>query len=154
MKLSELKNGELRNVLILNINDEIKEINIYNLKEEDREILLNKMKEMANNEKKDSEIAEELYTDILMYCTDLEVDEPIVETLSNPSGDLLYLMRDVMDIFNELQMELLLNQYNTLNELEKLNYSQLMVLKSQKIDMITKKSKQIQNEIDELKKGD
>ena len=89
-----------------------------------------------------------------MYCTDLEVDEPIVETLSNPSGDLLYLMRDVMDIFNELQMELLLNQYNTLNELEKLNYSQLMVLKSQKIDMITKKSKQIQNEIDELKKGD
>ena len=112
------------------------------------------MKEMANNEKKDSEIAEELYTDILMYCTDLEVDEPIVETLSNPSGDLLYLMRDVMDIFNELQMELLLNQYNTLNELEKLNYSQLMVLKSQKIDMITKKSKQIQNEIDELKKGD
>ena len=52
MKLSELKNGELRNVLILNINDEIKEINIYNLKEEDREILLNKMKEMANMKKK------------------------------------------------------------------------------------------------------
>ena len=154
MKLSELKNGELRNVLILNINDEIKEINIYNLKEEDREILLNKMKEMANNEKKDSEIAQELYGDILLYCTDLEVDEPIVEALSNPSGNLLYLMRDIMDIFNELQMELLLNQYNTLNELEKLNYSQLMILKSQKTDMIVKKAKQIQNEIDELKKGD
>ena len=154
MKLSELKNGELRNTLILNINDEIKEINVYNLNREDRQILLDKMKEMTNNGKEDSEIAEELYTDILLYCTDLEVDEPIIEALSNPSGNLLYLMRDIIDIFNELQMELLLNQYNTLNELEKLSYSQLMVLKSQKIDMIRNKSKQIQDEIDELKKGD
>ena len=58
MKLSELKNGELRNTLILNINDEIKEINVYNLNREDRQILLDKMKEMTNNGKEDSEIAE------------------------------------------------------------------------------------------------
>lgn len=154
MKLSELKNKHLRNTYIFNINDEIKEVNVFNLKQKDREILLNKIKELTNNEKNDSEIAEELYTDLLLYCTDLEVDEPLINALSNPSGNLLYLMRDIMDIFNELQMEMLLNQYNTINELEKLQFSQLMILKSQKVDAISNKSKQIQEEIDVLKKGD
>lgn len=154
MKLSELKGEYLRNTYVFSINDEVKEVNVYNPKQEDRQILINKMKELSNEEKNDSEIAEEMYTDIFLYCTDLEIDEPIVEALSNPSGNLLYLMRDIIDIFNELQMEMLLNQYNALNELEKLQFSQLMILKSQKIEAIVNKSKQIQDEIEELKKGD
>ena len=113
-----------------------------------------KIKELSNNDKNDSEIAEELYTDILLNCTDLEIDEPIVDMLANPTGNLLLLMRDIIDIFNELQMEMLLNQYNAINELEKLQYTQLMILKSQKVDIIKKKAEKIQDEIDELKKDD
>ena len=74
--------------------------------------------------------------------------------LANPTGNLLLLMRDIIDIFNELQMEMLLNQYNAINELEKLQYTQLMILKSQKVDIIKKKAEKIQDEIDELKKDD
>ena len=49
---------------------------------------------------------------------------------------------------------MLLNQYNAINELEKLQYTQLMILKSQKVDIIKKKAEKIQDEIDELKKDD
>ena len=74
--------------------------------------------------------------------------------LANPTGNLLLLMRDIIDIFNELQMEMLLNQYNAINELEKLQYTQLIILKSQKVDIIKKKAEKIQDEIDQLKKDD
>lgn len=154
MKISELKGNHLRNSFIFSINDEIREVNVFNPTQEQREILLNKIKELTNNDKNDSEIAEELYTDILLNCTDLEIDEPIVDMLANPTGNLLLLMRDIIDIFNELQMEMLLNQYNAINELEKLQYTQLMILKSQKVDIIKKKAEKIQDEIDELKKDD
>lgn len=154
MKISELKGNHLRNSFIFSINDEIREVNVFNPTQEQREILLNKIKELTNNDKNDSEIAEELYTDILLNCTNLEIDEPIVDVLANPTGNLLLLMRDIVDIFNELQMEMLLNQYNAINELEKLQYTQLMILKSQKVDIIKKKAEKIQDEIDELKKDD
>lgn len=154
MKISELKGNHLRNSFIFSIDDEIREVNVFNPTQEQREILLNRIKELSNNDKNDSEIAEELYTDILLNCTDLEIDEPIVDMLANPTGNLLLLMRDIIDIFNELQMEMLLNQYNAINELEKLQYAQLMILKSQKIDIIKKKAEKIQDEIDELKKDD
>lgn len=154
MKISELKGNPLRNSFIFSIDDEIREVNVFNPTQEQREILLNKIKELSNNDKNDSEIAEELYTDILLNCTDLEIDEPIVDILANPTGNLLLLMRDIIDIFNELQMEMLLNQYNAINELEKLQYTQLMILKSQKVDIIKKKAEKIQDEIDELKKDD
>ena len=154
MKISELKGNHLRNSFIFSIDDEIREVNVFNPTQEQREILLNRIKELTNNDKNDSEIAEELYTDILLNCTDLEIDEPIVDMLANPTGNLLLLMRDIIDIFNELQMEMLLNQYNAINELEKLQYTQLMILKSQKVDIIKKKAEKIQDEIDELKKGD
>ena len=154
MKISELKGNHLRNSFIFSIDDEIREVNVFNPTQEQREILLNRIKELSNNDKNDSEIAEELYTDILLNCTDLEIDEPIVDMLANPTGNLLSLMRDIIDIFNELQMEMLLNQYNAINELEKLQYTQLMILKSQKVDIIKKKAEKIQDEIDELKKDD
>ncbi len=154
MKISELKGNHLRNSFIFSIDDEIREVNVFNPTQEQREILLNRIKELTNNDKNDSEIAEELYTDILLNCTDLEIDEPIVNILANPTGNLLLLMRDIIDIFNELQMEMLLNQYNAINELEKLQYTQLMILKSQKVDIIKKKAEKIQDEIDELKKDD
>lgn len=154
MKISELKGNHLRNSFIFSIDDEIREVNVFNPTQEQREILLNRIKELSNNDKNDSEIAEELYTDILLNCTDLEIDEPIVDILANPTGNLLLLMRDIIDIFNELQMEMLLNQYNAINELEKLQYTQLMILKSQKVDIIKKKAEKIQDEIDELKKDD
>lgn len=154
MKISELKGNHLRNSFIFSIDDEIREVNVFNPTQEQREILLNRIKELTNNDKNDSEIAEELYTDILLNCTDLEIDEPIVDMLANPTGNLLLLMRDIIDIFNELQMEMLLNQYNAINELEKLQYTQLMILKSQKVDIIKKKAEKIQDEIDELKKDD
>lgn len=154
MKISELKGNHLRNSFIFSIDDEIREVNVFNPTQEQREMLLNRIKELSNNDKNDSEIAEELYTDILLNCTDLEIDEPIVDMLANPTGNLLLLMRDIMDIFNELQMEMLLNQYNAINELEKLQYTQLMILKSQKVDIIKKKAEKIQDEIDELKKDD
>ena len=153
MKISELKGNHLRNSFIFSIDDEIREVNVFNPTQEQREILLNRIKELSNNDKNDS-IAEELYTDILLNCTDLEIDEPIVDMLANPTGNLLLLMRDIIDIFNELQMEMLLNQYNAINELEKLQYTQLMILKSQKVDIIKKKAEKIQDEIDELKKDD
>lgn len=154
MKISELKGNHLRNSFIFSIDDEIREVNVFNPTQEQREILLNRIKELSNNDKNDSEIAEELYTDILLNCTDLEIDELIVDMLANPTGNLLLLMRDIIDIFNELQMEMLLNQYNAINELEKLQYTQLMILKSQKVDIIKKKAEKIQDEIDELKKDD
>ena len=154
MKISELKGNHLRNSFIFSINDEIREVNVFNPTQEQREILLNRIKELTENDKNDSEIAEELYTDVLLNCTDLEIDEPIVNVLENPTGNLLLLMRDIVDIFNELQMEMLLNQYNAINELEKLQYAQLMILKSQKVDIIKKKVEKIQSEIDELKKDD
>lgn len=154
MKISELKGNHLRNSFIFSIDDEIREVNVFNPTQEQREILLNRIKELTNNDKNDSEIAEELYTDILLNCTDLEIDEPIIDMLANPTGNLLLLMRDIIDIFNELQMEMLLNQYNAINELEKLQYTQLMILKSQKVDIIKKKAEKIQDEIDELKKDD
>lgn len=154
MKISELKGNHLRNSFIFSIDDEIREVNVFNPTQEQREILLNRIKELSDNDKNDSEIAEELYTDILLNCTDLEIDEPIVNILANPTGNLLLLMRDIIDIFNELQMEMLLNQYNAINELEKLQYTQLMILKSQKVDIIKKKAEKIQDEIDELKKDD
>ena len=154
MKISELKGNHLRNSFIFSIDDEIREVNVFNPTQEQREILLKRIKELSNNDKNDSEIAEELYTDILLNCTDLEIDEPIVDMLANPTGNLLLLMRDIIDIFNELQMEMLLNQYNAINELEKLQYTQLMILKSQKVDIIKKKAEKIQDEIDELKKDD
>lgn len=154
MKISELKGNHLRNSFIFSIDDEIREVNVFNPTQEQRELLLNRIKELSNNDKNDSEIAEELYIDILLNCTDLEIDEPIVDMLANPTGNLLLLMRDIIDIFNELQMEMLLNQYNAINELEKLQYTQLMILKSQKVDIIKKKAEKIQDEIDELKKDD
>ena len=154
MKISELKGNHLRNSFIFSIDDEIREVNVFNPTQEQREILLNRIKELSNNDKNDSEIAEELYTDILLNCTDLEIDEPIVNILANPTGNLLLLMRDIIDIFNELQMEMLLNQYNAINELEKLQYTQLMILKSQKVDIIKNKAEKIQDEIDELRKDD
>lgn len=154
MKISELKGNHLKNSFIFSIDDEIREVNVFNPTQEQREILLNRIKELTNNDKNDSEIAEELYTDILLNCTDLEIDEPIIDMLANPTGNLLLLMRDIIDIFNELQMEMLLNQYNAINELEKLQYTQLMILKSQKVDIIKKKAEKIQDEIDELKKDD
>lgn len=154
MKISELKGEHLRNSFVFTINGEVREANIFNPTQEQREILIGRIKELSENGKKDSEIAEDLYTEILLTCTDVEVDEPLVDVLASPTGDLLLLIQDIMDIYNELQMEMLLNQYNQLNELAKLQVTQLMVLQSEKVEIIKKKAQRVQEEIDELKTGD
>lgn len=154
MKISELKGEHLRNSFVFTINGEVREANIFNPTQEQRGILIGRIKELSENGKKDSEIAEDLYTEILLTCTDVEVDEPLVDVLASPTGDLLLLIQDIMDIYNELQMEMLLNQYNQLNELAKLQVTQLMVLQSEKVEIIKKKAQRVQEEIDELKTGD
>lgn len=151
MKLSDLKLKEIRKIIKADINGDLVDVHIYNLMNEDRAEFKEKMRDINMSIK---ETVEELYTDLFEKCTNIEIDEDVIEVINNPDGNMLKILEEVLDIFNEIQVEILLENYNKICEIEKATILQLMALKGEKIDCINKKCEKEKKEIELLKEGD
>lgn len=153
MKLSELKAEEIRKQFTVDINGEIEHITVYNILGEDRaEMIANMNDIMGDKDVLDEDDIEEIYNLLFPICTDILIDEDIIDVINNPTKDMILVLNEVMDIVNELYLEILLSQSRQLNEIERALLAKYNLIKSEKIELLGRDCKKIENELNLIKR--
>lgn len=151
INLSDLKMDKIRKTFDVDISGDIQEIVIYNLLGEERNELKNKLSELKKDGLKDIELIEEVYTDVFMNCTNIAIDEELIDVLNAPTGNMLKIMQEIYDLIYEIQTEELLEKYRNLCDLQSAEYTKLMLLKTQETLLITEECKNVDKNIKKLK---
>lgn len=153
VNLSDLKLKEIRKSIDVEINGEIQEINIFNPNNEQREYMRNKIQELTDEGKEISVLIEDIFNDMFSELTNIVVDENVIDVLNAPTGNMLIIMREVFEIIREVQLEVIMVNYQNLCQLESLKYNELSLLKAQHIELISKDVEKVQCDIDNFKKN-
>lgn len=153
INLSDLKSKEIRKSIDVDINGEIQEIAIFNIGNEYKEKLKEKIQDLNTKNLERDDFLSEMLTDMIMECTNIAIDEDVMEVLNNPSGDLLIVLQDLMAIIHEVEIEIYLETYQQLCQIESMEYAKLNLLKSEHIQLITGECKKVENEIEKFKKN-
>ena len=152
INLSDLKADKIRKTFNVDINGDIQEVVIYNLLGEERNELKNKLSEVAQKGLEDIKLIEEVYTDVFMNCTNIVIDDELIEVLNAPTGNMLKVMQEVYDIIYEIQTEEMLEKYRNLCDLQSTEYAKLMLLKTQETLLVTEECKKVDKNIKKLEK--
>lgn len=152
INLSDLKADKIRKAFNVDINGDIQEVVIYNLLDEERNELKNKLSEVAQKGLEDIKLIEEVYTDVFMNCTNIVIDDELIEVLNAPTGNMLKVMQEVYDIIYEIQTEEMLEKYRNLCDLQSTEYAKLMLLKTQETLLVTEECKKVDRNIKKLEK--
>lgn len=153
INLSELKMEKIRCSFDVDINGVTEEVVIFNLVGEEREEIRNKMIELTQQGLTEEEVVQELYTDVFIQCTNIVVDEDIIEVLNAPKLDMLKVLQEVNEIIHEIEMEQLIENYQNLCQLETIEYTKLTLLKSEHLELIARETNKVEKEIEKFKKG-
>ena len=100
----------------------------------------------------DADNIEDIYNILFPICTNIEVDEDIIDVLNNPNKDMILVLNEVREILDEIYLEILLNQSQQLSEIEKGLILKNNLLRSEKIELLGKDCKKIEEEINIMKK--
>ena len=139
--LSDLEMDEIRKVIMVDINGNLQAVTIKNLTGEKRDLYISQMKEEFENEKNSKEeINEKFFTKLFIECTDLIIDRDIMPLLDNPTGGMIKVMNEIIEILHELQCQMMLTQLMQLNIIEESLYTQLILLKTNSIEEIAKET--------------
>ena len=153
VNLSELKMEKVRCSFNVDINGITEEIVVFNLIGEEREEIKNRMIELTQQGLTEEEIVQEMYTDVFMQCTNIVVDEDVIEILNAPKLDMLKVLQEVNEIIHEIEMEQLIENYQNLCQLETIEYTKLTLLKAEHLELIARETNKVEKEIEKFKKG-
>ena len=150
VNLSNLKQKEIRKEITIDINGELQEINIFNPSAEYRVGLKEKINELMGQNLEGMALVEEIFTDVISEVTNIVINEDVIEVLNRPTADMLVVMQEVYDIINEISIECMMDSYQQLCQIEMVSYSKMNLLKAQKIELLEKKNKELEKEINEI----
>lgn len=106
IKIADLKQKEVRKVITVMLeNNKVEQVTIYNPLGEKRQEILEMMNDYSN--KTELKDAQDLTKEILRSLTDLKIykKDDIEDIISNPTGELLMVLREVNEIKTELEYE-------------------------------------------------
>lgn len=152
VNLSDLKAKEIRKSIDVNINGDIQEIVVFSATQEVKDKLKAKIGELEKQELDRDVFLSELLTDIITECTNIVVDEDMIEVLNNPTGDMLIVLHEVLSIIHDIEIEISLETYQQLCHMESIEYAKLNLLKAEQVQLINEDSKRVEKEINKVKK--
>lgn len=150
MKISDLKLNYIRTSIEVDVNGEKQEVTIFNLTDERRKEVLEMMMDKQQSNLSESEFINEVITDIFFECTDLEIDEDIIEVINSPKLEMLNVLNEINEIIHELQCEIMLNKIAEINRMEQLAYTNLMLAKTQNTTRMLESIKKLESEGDKV----
>lgn len=106
VKIADLKQKEVRKVIAVMFEDNrVEQVTVYNPIGEKRQEILAMMNEYSN--KTTTKATQELTKEILKSLTDLKIykKDDIEDIVSNPTGELLMVLKEVNEIKTELEYE-------------------------------------------------
>ena len=151
MNISDLELDVVRNQYDVDIFGSIEKVTVFNLLGDDRENIKKMLSGNIENGLEGNELVESVFTEVFEVCTDLTLDKNIIEVINKPKLDMIKVLQEVKEIVQEVIIEALLERVDMINQLEIASYTQLMILKTEKVNMINKQCKQLEKDIEELK---
>ena len=151
MNISDLELDVVRNQYDVDIFGNIEKVTIFNLLGEDRENIKKMLSGNIENGLEGNKLVESVFTEVFELCTDLTLDKNVIEVINKPKLDMIKILQDVKEIVQEVIIETLLERVDMISQLEIASYTQLMILKSEKVNIINKQCKQLEKDIEELK---
>lgn len=154
MKLSELKLDMIRSSYDVEVNNEIETVLVYNIFGENRNELKEKISKGLEQGLKEKALMELIYKKAFELATDLELDEDLIESINKGKKELMFIAQDVDEIVSEIVIEAMLEKQNLLANMTSLTLSKRILLEAEKLEILNKQCEKLEEEIQEMKKGD
>lgn len=154
MKLSDLTLDMIRNSYDVEINNEIETVLVYNIFGENRNKLKEKISKGLEQGLEEKALMELIYKKAFELATDLELDEDLIESINKGKKELMFIAQDVDEIVSEIVIEAMLEKQNLLANMTSLTLSKRILLEAEKLEILNKQCEKLEEEIQEMKKGD
>ena len=154
MKLSDLTLDMIRNSYDVEVNNEIETVLVYNIFGENRNELKERISKGLEQGLKEKELMELIYKEAFELATDLELDEDLIESINRGKKELMFIAQDIDEIVGEIVIEAMLEKQNLLANMVSLTLSKKILLEAEKIEILNKQCEKLEEEIQEMKKGD
>lgn len=153
MKISDLKLPRIRKVISVDVNGKTENITIFNLLGEKRGEMLGVLQDMTSDKTRlDDEDIEAIFNMLFPICTDIVIDESIVNAINNPSNTMITVINEVLEICNELYLEILYYRLREVEELEQAMMTKYILLKTKRIDMLGRDCYSLEKEIKDIER--
>lgn len=154
MKLSDLTLDMIRSSYDVEVNNEIETVLVYNIFGENRNELKEKISKGLEQGLKEKALMELIYKEAFELATDLELDEDLIESINKGKKELMFIAQDVDEIVSEIVIEAMLEKQNLLANMTSLTLSKRILLEAEKLEILNKQCEKLEEEIQEMKKGD
>ena len=154
MKLSDLTLDMIRSSYDVEVNNEIETVLVYNIFGKNRNELKEKISKGLEQGLEEKALMELIYKEAFELATDLELDEDLIESINKGKKELMFIAQDVDEIVSEIVIEAMLEKQNLLANMVSLTLSKKILLEAEKIEILNKQCEKLEEEIQEMKKGD
>ena len=154
MKLSNLTLDMIRSSYDVEVNNEIETVLVYNIFGENRNELKEKISKGLEQGLEEKALMELIYKKAFELATDLELDEDLIESINKGKKELIFIAQDVDEIVSEIVIEAMLEKQNLLANMTSLTLSKRILLEAEKLEVLNKQCEKLEEEIQEMKKGD
>ena len=154
MKLSDLTLDMIRSSYDVEVNNEIETILVYNIFGENRNELKEKISKGLEQGLEEKALMELIYKEAFELATDLELDEDLIESINKGKKELMFIAQDIDEIVSEIVIEAMLEKQNLLANMTSLTLSKRILLEAEKLEILNKQCEKLEEEIQEMKKGD
>ena len=154
MKLSDLTLDMIRSSYDVEVNNEIETVLVYNIFGENRNELKEKISKGLEQGLEEKALMELIYKEAFELATDLELDEDLIESINKGKKELMFIAQDVDEIVSEIVIEAMLEKQNLLANMTSLTLSKRILLEAEKLEVLNKQCEKLEEEIQEMKKGD
>lgn len=154
MKLSDLTLDMIRSSYDVEVNNEIETVLVYNIFGENRNELKEKISKGLEQGLEEKALMELIYKETFELATDLELDEDLIESINKGKKELMFIAQDVDEIVSEIVIEVMLEKQNLLANMTSLTLSKRILLEAEKLEILNKQCEKLEEEIQEMKKGD
>ena len=154
MKLSDLTLDMIRSSYDVEVNNEIETVLVYNIFGENRNELKEKISKGLEQGLEEKALMELIYKEAFELATDLELDEDLIESINKGKKELMFIAQDVDEIVSEIVIEAMLEKRNLLANMTSLTLSKRILLEAEKLEILNKQCEKLEEEIQEMKKGD
>ena len=154
MKLSDLTLDMIRSSYDVEVNNEIETVLVYNIFGENRNELKEKISKGLEQGLEEKALMELIYKKAFELATDLELDENLIESINKGKKELMFIAQDIDEIVSEIVIEAMLEKQNLLANMTSLTLSKRILLEAEKLEILNKQCEKLEEEIQEMKKGD
>ena len=154
MKLSDLTLDMIRSSYDVEVNNEIETVLVYNIFGENRNELKEKISKGLEQGLEEKALMELIYKKAFELATDLELDEDLIESINKGKKELMFIAQDIDEIVSEIVIEVMLEKQNLLANMTSFTLSKRILLEAEKLEILNKQCEKLEEEIQEMKKGD